>query len=106
MSAFTFDVNQRITSTTGAITHVVDGLPFGAAGALVVTNGTLAPAQVQNGWPLESDGKVAIHVGGTTTQWQNGLPLTAVGRLCSDNTTAVSLFQNGLPLTASRISIA
>jgi len=107
MKALTFNASQRITSSTGAIANVVGGLPFASGGELVVTDGTLAPSgESVNGWPMESTGKVAIHLAGTTTQWQNGLPLTANGRLCSDNTNAVVQFQNGLPLTASRISIA
>lgn len=103
---FTFNASQRITSTTGAITHTAGGLPFGAGGELVVTDGTLAPASFLNGWPLESTGKVAIHVGGTKTQTQNGLPLTATGRLATDNTNAVVAHSNGLPYTANGISIA
>lgn len=107
MTAFNFNVNSRITSNAvNPIAVVVGGLPFDSSGNLCVTDGTLAPSSVQNGWPLESTGKVAIHYAGTTTQTQNGLPLTANGRLCADNTNTVTLIQNGLPLTSSRISIA
>lgn len=104
---FTFNASQRITSSTGAIANTAGGLPFASGGELVVTDGTLAPSGTSvNGWPLESTGKVAIHVGGTKTQTQNGLPLTAVGRLATDNINAVVGFSNGLPYTADGLSIA
>jgi len=107
MKALTFNASQRITSSTGAISTVVGGLPFSASGELIVTDGTLAPSgESVNGWPMESTGKVAIHVGGTKTQTQNGLPLTATGRLATDNTNAVAGFSNGLPYTADGLSIA
>lgn len=106
MSAFTFDSNQRITSSTGAIANVVAGLPFAAGGELVVTNGTLSPNGFQNGWPLESTGKIAIHVGGTVSVVQNGLPLTSAGRIATDSSTAVDGFSNGLPFAGGKLSVA
>lgn len=106
MSAFTFNASSRITSSTGAIANVVGGLPFASGGELVVTDGTLAPNSFQNGWPLESTGKVAIHVGGTVSIVQNGLPLTSTGRLATDSSTAVDGFSNGLPFAGSRLSVA
>ena len=106
MTIFIFDVNNRITSTSGAIEYVVGGLPFGAGGALVIADGVAEPTHVHNGWPTNAAGKIAVEVGGTTVITQNGLPLSANGRIVTDNTNPVEGFSNGLPYTANGLSIA
>lgn len=107
MSAFTFDVNNRIASTAAnPIATVIGGLPFDLSGNLCITDTNTAPASMVNGWPLEADGRVAIHHAGLTAVTQNGIPLTASGRVATDNTNPVTAFSNGIPYVNSRISIA
>lgn len=104
MTAFIFDVNQRLTTSTSSVSSYVGGLPFDSSGAMVIANGTSAPLGYSNGIPFDGEA-VAVDATNAVANYMNGLPFTANGRIAVSTSTPVDAFSNGLPFIGGKLCV-
>jgi hypothetical protein len=89
-------VNGSIPTGAGPVVSWRNGLPFNAAGRLVVT--ASAPDHWSGGIGFEAASAVSLAVGGTPTEWVNGVPFTGNGHLCGD-AGPVDHWSSGVPFS-------